>query len=153
MSECVRHAPMIGAREGELNDEEALSLALHLETCPRCQAYVKDTAVTVGLVAEALLARGALRDFAPFVDQVMERIGDAEPHRGGVLGWLNHHWKVALAGLAPALAALAVFLYVRSESDFHDHVALLELSSEGEATTVLQTKDGPVVLLLDPEES
>lgn len=152
MSECVRHAPMIGARQGELTEQEALSLALHLETCPRCQAYVQDTAATDGLVAEALLARAAERDFAPFVDQVMARIGDSEPHRAGVLGWLNHHWKVALAGLAPALAALAVFLYVQSESDFRDHVALLELSSEGEATTVLQTRDGPVVLLA-PEES
>ena len=152
MSECVRHAPLIGARQGELTEEEATSLALHLETCARCQAWVKEAAATDGLVGEALLARAAGRDFAPFVDQVMARIGDAEPHRGGVLGWLNHHWKVTLAGLAPALAALAVFLYVRSESDFRDQVALLEISSEGDIATVLQTKDGPVVLLT-PEES
>ncbi len=153
MSECVGHAPLVGARAGELTEEEARSLALHLESCPRCQAWVAEVAAVDGLVGEALLARAAERDFAPFVDQVMARIGDAEPHRGGVLGWFRHHWKVTAAGLAPALAALAVFLYVRSESGFRDQVAMLELSSEGEITTVLQTKDGPVVLLAPENES
>ena len=74
MSECVRHAPLIGARQGELTEAEATSLALHLETCARCQAWVKEAAATDGLVGEALLARAAERDFAPFVDQVMARI-------------------------------------------------------------------------------
>jgi anti-sigma factor RsiW len=152
MSECVRHAPLIGSRQGELTEEEALSLALHLESCPRCQAYVREAEATEGLVREALLARAAERDFAPFVDQVMERIGGAEPHRGGVFGWFNHHWKAATAALVPALVAAGVFLYVRSDDDFRDQLAQVELSSEGDVTTVLQTKDGPVVLLA-PEES
>jgi len=37
-------------------------------------------------------------------------------------------------------------VYVRVDGG-RDTIALLELSSEGEATTVLQTADGPVVLL------
>lgn len=152
MSECTRHAPMIGAREGELSEEEALSLAVHLESCPRCQAYVRDAEATAGLVREALLARASERDFAPFVDQVMARIGGAEPHRGGVIGWFHHHWKGAMAALAPALAALAVFMYVQSGDDRRDQIAMLEISSEGSVATVLQTLDGPVVLLA-PEES
>lgn len=150
MNECVRHAPMIGSREGELTEEQALSLAAHLEGCARCQAYVREAQATEGLVAKALLARAAERDFAPFVDQVMARIGDAAPHRGGVLGWLRHHWKGTLAALAPALAAAAVIVYVRLEAP--DQLAMMELSSEGDVTTVLQTTDGPVVLLT-PEES
>lgn len=150
MNECVRHAPMIGSRKGELTEQEELSLALHLESCPSCQAYVRGTQATEGLVAEALLARAAQRDFAPFVDQVMARIGSRQPHRGGAIGWLHHHWKVTLAALAPALAAAAVFLYVQYESP--DRLAMMELSTEGNVSTVLQTYDGPVVLLT-PEES
>ena len=98
----------------------------------------------------ALLARAAQRDFAPFVDQVMARIGDAAPHRGGALGWLRHHWKGTAAALAPALAAAAVIIYLRVETG--DQLAMMELSSEGDIATVLQTTDGPVVLLA-PEES
>jgi anti-sigma factor RsiW len=150
MSECVRHAPMIGSREGELSEEAALALATHLETCARCQAFVREAQATEGLVGEALLARAAQRDFAPFVDQVMARIGDATPHRGGALGWLRHHWRGTLAALAPALAAAAVIIYLRVETG--DQLAMMELSSEGDIATVLQTTDGPVVLLT-PEES
>jgi hypothetical protein len=46
----------------------------------------------------------------------------------------------------PVLAALALFLYVRIEGG-REPIAMLELSSEGEVTTILQTSDGPVVLL------
>ena len=150
MSECVRHAPMIGSREGELSEEATLALATHLETCARCQAFVREAQATEGLVGEALLARAAQRDFAPFVDQVMARIGDAAPHRGGALGWLRHHWKGTAAALAPALAAAVVIIYLRVETG--DQLAMMELSSEGDIATVLQTTDGPVVLLA-PEES
>lgn len=150
MNDCVRHAPMIGSREGELSEEVAHALAAHLETCPRCRAYVREVQATEGLVAQALLARAAQRDFAPFVDQVMARIGDAAPHRGGAVGWLRHHWKGTMAALAPALAAAAVIVYVKLNEP--DRLAMMELSSEGNVATVLQTTDGPVVLLT-PEES
>ena len=52
----------------------------------------------------------------------------------------------------PVLAALAVIVYVRIGSG-PEPIAMLELSSEGEATTVLQTADGPVVLLLEESGS
>jgi hypothetical protein len=46
------------------------------------------------------------------------------------------------------MAALAVIVYVRVISG-PGPIAMMELSSEGEATTVLQTVDGPVVLLAE----
>lgn len=154
-SECIRYAPMIGAREGELSVEEARALAAHLEACPGCQARALDAAATEGLVAEALLAEAARRDFAPFVDQVMARIERAEaPAAGrGILSWLRHHWRGTAAALTPAVAALAVFLYVRWEGSQPGEMALLEFSSEGIVSTVIQTSDGPVVLLDEDEES
>jgi len=145
MRDCVRFAPMIGAREGELDPGAARALEAHLVSCPGCRAFAADTAATDGLVGEALLARANARDFAPFVDQVMARAG-AGRARGGLLAWLSRHRRAAAATLVPALAALAFIVYVRLEGGGRDEIALFELASEGDVTMVLQTADGPVVL-------
>ena len=155
MKDCLRFAPMIGAREGELSAEEGAALEAHVATCPACRALAADTAALDGLVSEALLAQANARDFGPFVDQVMTRVSGAG-HAGarrGLWGWLSVHRRAAVATLAPVLAALAVLVYVRVEHSRRPEIALLELSSEGEATTVLQTQDGPVVLLSDESGS
>lgn len=144
MTDCTRFAPMVGAREDDLSAAEARALAAHLAGCARCRAIAADLAATDGMVADALLARANARDFSTFADEVMARAGVAE--RPGLLGWLRRHRAAAAASLVPVLAALAVIVYVRVE-DGQGPVAMLELSSEGEATTVLQTIDGPVVLL------
>jgi anti-sigma factor RsiW len=153
MKACIRYAPMIGAREGELSEAEASALAAHLEACPRCDAIAADLAATEGLVSEALMAAANARDFAPFVDGVMARIERPAAARaaGGVLAWAHRHWKAAAGALAPALAALALFMYVRVDHR-PEEVALFELAAEGRVATVLETPDGPVVLLA-PEES
>jgi anti-sigma factor RsiW len=145
MKGCVRFAPMIGARPGELPPEDAGALEGHLAACPACRAFARDAAALDGLVGEALLARAAERDFAPFVDAVMARVGRRE--RRGLLGWISRHRRAAAAALAPVLAALAVIVYVRLHDGGAREIALFELTSEGEATTVLHTSDGPVVLL------
>jgi len=145
MKDCVRFAPMIGAREGELSPDDAGALEEHLASCAACRARTADLAATEGLVSEALLAAAAARDFSPFVDEVMARIGAGE--RRGVLAWLGRHRRALAATLAPALAALAVIVYVRQEGSRPQEIALLEVASEGDATTILQTTDGPIVLL------
>jgi predicted anti-sigma-YlaC factor YlaD len=145
MKDCARFAPMIGAREGELSAADARALQAHLAACPACAAYARDVAATDGLVAEGLLARAAERDFAPFVDQVMARVDRAE--RRGILGWLGRHRRVAAATLAPVLAALALIVYVRLDGGSRGEIALFELYSEGEVATILNTMDGPIVLL------
>ncbi len=148
MSNCLRYAPLIGARPGELTQDEVRALADHLSGCATCAAYAADLAATEGLVSEGLLAQAAQRDFAPFVDQVMARVGaHGKKAHAGVGGWLRRHWRATVATLAPALAALALFLYVRHDAG--PQLAQVELSTEGNVTTVLQTNDGPVVLLND----
>lgn len=148
MRDCVRFAPMIGAREGELTPGEAKALEVHLTECRGCRATADDFAATDGLVTRALMARANARDFGPFVDEVMARVAAnrSRSERGGFLAWLSHHRRAAVAALAPVLAALAVLVYVRVE-DGRREIALLEITAEGEAVTVLQTADGPVVLL------
>ncbi|HEX9051322.1 MAG TPA: zf-HC2 domain-containing protein [Anaeromyxobacter sp.] len=153
MKECVRFAPMIGSREGELAPDEARALEAHLAGCAACRARAADLAATEGLVSEALLAQANARDFAPFVDEVMARIGAGAPERRGVLAWLGRHRRALAAGLAPALAALAVIVYVRHEGSRPQEIALLEVTSEGDATTILQTSDGPIVLLAEESGS
>ena len=143
MSDCTRFAPMIGAREGELARDEAQALAAHLATCVRCRAIAADVAATEGLLAEALLARANARDFSTFADEVMARVSRAE--RPGFLGWLGRHRAAAAAALVPVVATAAMLMYVGI--GVREPVAMMELSAEGEATTVLQTADGPVVLL------
>jgi anti-sigma factor RsiW len=140
---------MIGSRPGELSAAEAAALEAHLATCPACSALAADFAATEGLVAEALLAQANARDFAPFVDEVMARVA---PRERSLRGWVARHRRAAAAALVPVLAALALIVYVRLDGG-REHIALLELSSEGEVTTVLQTSDGPVVLLAGESET
>jgi anti-sigma factor RsiW len=150
MRDCLHYAPMIGARPGELSEVEVKALAAHLAMCERCQGAAADLAATEGLVSEGLLARANAIDFASFADEVMEKAGLAEPRGRGILGWLALHWKGTLGTAAPVVAALVAFMYVRSSGGPHE-MAFLELASEGNVATVLQTSDGPVVLLA-PEE-
>ncbi|HET7825551.1 MAG TPA: zf-HC2 domain-containing protein [Anaeromyxobacter sp.] len=152
MKECVQFAPMIGARPGELGDGEAKALEAHLATCADCRGVARNAEAMDGLVAQALLARASARDFAPFVDQVMARVERTPRRDAGVLGWLHRHRRAAAAALAPALAAVAVIVYV-SLGSRPTEVAMLEVSSEGEATTILQTNEGPVVLLSEENGS
>jgi anti-sigma factor RsiW len=145
MKDCIRFAPMIGARAGELTPGESKTLDLHLQVCRTCRATAADFAAMDGLVGEALQARANARDFAPFVDQVMARV---RPGRRGFGAWLRGHRRAAAAALAPVVAALAFIVYVRLDGG-RESIALLELTSVGEVATVLQTADGPVVLLSD----
>ncbi len=151
MKDCVLFAPMIGARTDELTAGEAKALEAHLSDCAGCRAFAHGVTATDGLVGESLLARANARDFAPFVDEVMARVGRAAEPRG-VWSWITHHRRVAAAALAPVLAALALIVYVRLDGG-RSQIAMLELSSEGEATTILQTADGPVVLLTEENGS
>jgi anti-sigma factor RsiW len=138
---------MVGAREGELAADDARALAAHLAACPGCRARAADLAATDGLVSEALMAAANARDFAPFVDEVMARVG-AAPARRGLAAWVARHRRALAASLVPALAAVAVIVYVRVEEGGRpQQYALLEVASEGDATTILQTSDGPIVLL------
>jgi anti-sigma factor RsiW len=158
MKDCIRYAPMLGAREGELTQDEQRALDAHLEGCADCRATAAELAALDGLVGESLMARANSRDFAPFVDQVMARVG-AEGRaparaRRGFLGWLFAHPRAAIASVVPVVAVAALVVYVRSSSGGGSgEVAMFEMATEGEVTMVLQTKDGPVVLLDDEEHS
>ncbi len=157
MKDCVRYAPMLGAREGELTTDEQRALDAHLETCADCRAIAANLAALDGLVGESLMARANARDFAPFVDQVMARVssegGAPARARRGLLGWLFAHPRAAVASMVPVLAAVALVVYVRAGTSGSGEMALLEIATEGEVTMVLQTKDGPVVLLDDGEQT
>lgn len=159
---CAHFAPMLGAREGELTSSEAAALEQHLSSCPRCRALARDFAAMDGLVAESLLARANARDFASFSDEVMERVtpqagrapGRARAEPGLTFwGWIQGHRRAAAAALVPVLAAVALVVYVQVDTGAPGEIALLEVSAEGEATTILQTSDGPVVLLMEENET
>ncbi len=156
MKACLRYAPMIGSREGELSAEDEQALAAHLAQCPACSAMAAEVAATEGLLREALLARANARDFGPFVDQVMARV--SSPVGGtrrvrpwaGVLGLLRGHWKLFAAAAVAVVAAVSAFMYVGREVPEPEQLAALEMDLEGD-NTVLQTADGPVVLI-PPED-
>lgn len=153
MAECTDYRPLIGSREGELDAEEAAGLAAHLLGCEGCTRWAASLAVTEGLVSEALLAVAARRDFTDFATQVQDRI---EQRRLGPLARLRravvrHPWFAAGGALAPVAAALLVGFYLQGNS-FRDHAtASLEVNSEG-ATTIIQSNDGPLVLIDDEDE-
>jgi anti-sigma factor RsiW len=157
MTDCLRYAPMIGAREGELAPDEARALAAHLTGCPACRSREAALRQTEGLVAEALLARASRRDFGPFVDGVMDRIAArrARSPLARIRRWVGGHRRSAgLAAAVPVLAALALVVYVRTDRPARE-LALVELDTVGNVSIVLRTEDGPLVLLGDgePEDS
>ncbi len=146
MTECVRYAPMIGARPGELSDEETRAMSEHLAACEACQARLADEEATSGLVSDALMAEANRRDFSTFADGVLDRV----EHRGVLsrLGrWARRHRAAAIASaLAPAAVALALVVYFGAGSP-SEQQAVVEVTAEGRGTMVLQTSDGPVVLI------
>jgi predicted anti-sigma-YlaC factor YlaD len=151
--ECTIVAPMLTAREGELSAEEVSLLDQHLQGCDECRAISLALAETDGLVGEALLAEAARRDFAPFVDEVMARVGAGPQEKASLwaraLAWARAHRAAALMGtLAPTLAGLALIVYFSdSETPPPPLAGEVEVVAEGRAPMVLQTSEGPVVLL------
>jgi anti-sigma factor RsiW len=158
MNPCVRFAPMIGARPGELPDEETRALAEHLAACDACQARLADEEALSGMLSEALVDEANRRDFSTFADGVMGRIPgyassvSARPRRGAftrLSAWARAHRALALASAftpAAAAAALVVYLTVGNGSP-PEQQATLEVSAEGRGAMVLETSEGPVVLL------
>lgn len=155
-TDCLRYAPMIGARPGELPEAEAHALSSHLEGCARCRAQAADDALLDGLLAESLLARANARDFAPFVDQVLARVGGQAggqaTRRVGLLDRVRQRWRVLAVSTAALvlLAAGSVFMYVHRTIDEPERVVAVSMELQG-GSTILQTSDGPVVLL-EPDD-
>jgi anti-sigma factor RsiW len=151
---------MLTAREGELEVRERTSLDEHLSGCARCRAEAADIAATEGLVRDALLAEAAHRDFAPFVDAVMARVerrsaraaDAARTPWGGLVSWVRRHRFAAATGaLAPAVAGIALIMYVASDRPPAPQVGEVVVVAEGRVPMVLHTADGPVVLLGAPD--
>jgi anti-sigma factor RsiW len=165
MKDCVHYVPLIGAHEGELTPEEQAGLDRHLAGCAACRARAADARALGPLVRDALMAEANQRDFAPFVDQVMARVeahplspravgergrlragGEGRGEGGTWWQWLTGR-RAAAAALVPALAAAALLVYVQTRPGVPEVASLMELTSEGEVTMILQTSDGPLVLL------
>lgn len=142
MNPCIRFAPMIGSRPGELPEADERALQDHLSTCDACRGRLADADVIGRLLGEALMAEANGRDFSTFADRVLAR---TEP--GGLLGWIRRHRRAALATLvAPALAAASLVLYVAIGSRPDPEQALVEVNT-GTGATILQTSEGPIVLI------
>ena len=153
MTDCQRFAPMIGSRPGELGDDDTRDLSQHLAGCAACRARQADLESLSGMLADALLAEAAGRDFASFSDGVLARLPGGRARAGvlaRLLGWARHHRVLATASaVAPTLAALGLIVYLTGHHG--PAAAEVEVSSEEHATMVLETSDGPVVLFGDSE--
>jgi len=155
MKDCITYAPMLGAREGELAAGERAALAEHLEACAACRGRLADERALDGLLGEALLRAAAGRDFTRFADGVMDRIGGARPSGlRALLAWFRRHRVVAAASaLAPTLAALALIVYFQTRGITAGPLAGdVEVTSEEHTPMVLDTSDGPLILLGDSDE-
>ena len=156
MTDCTTYAPMLGAREGELTASERAGLSAHLEACVACQARLADERALEGLLGEALLRAAAQRDFSDFADGVLARVGGARPPGlRALLDFFRRHRVIATASaLAPTLAALALVVYFQTRAIPPGPLAGdFEVTSEEHTPMVLDTADGPLILLGDSDES
>jgi anti-sigma factor RsiW len=155
---CAGAAPLLGSRPGELDPTEEALLSAHLSTCAACRARQADVEALSGLVEGGLLVEAARRDFSTFADGVMSRI-PASAWRGApgplerVRGFFRRHRVLgAVSALAPALAALALYLYIGRSSGTGPSELAVEVTSEDLAAVVLDTSDGPVILVGEGSE-
>jgi anti-sigma factor RsiW len=156
---CAGASPLLGSLPGELDPTDDALLRAHLSTCPSCQARQDDLLAVAGLVQEGLLAEAARRDLSGLADGVLARI-PASAWRGapaGPLGLLReflrrHRILAAASALAPALAALALYLYIGRTAGPGPAGLAIEVTSEDLAAIVLETSDGPVILVGESSE-
>jgi anti-sigma factor RsiW len=156
---CAGAAPLLGSLPGELDPTEEALLGAHLATCEACRARLADVEALSGLVRDGLRGAAAQRDLAGFADGVMARI-PASAWRGapaGPLGRLRdflrrHRVLAAASALAPALAALALYLYIGRTGGTGPSELSVEVTSEDLAAIVLDTSDGPVILVGESSE-
>jgi len=156
---CAGAAPLLGSLPGELDPTEEALLGAHLATCASCRARQADVAALSGLVTDGLLAEAARRDFSTFGDGVMARI-PASAWRGTRAGTLDrlrdyfrrHRVLAAASALAPALAAVALYLYIDRTGGTGLPELSVEVTSESLAAVVLDTSDGPVILVGEGSE-
>jgi anti-sigma factor RsiW len=156
---CAGAAPLLGSLPGELDPTEEALLGAHLATCEACRARLADVEALSGLVRGGLRGAAAQRDLAGFADGVMARI-PASAWRGapaGPLGRLRdflrrHRVLAAASALAPALAALALYLYIGRTGGTGPSELSVEVTSEDLAAIVLDTSDGPVILVGESSE-
>jgi hypothetical protein len=151
---CAGAAPLLGARPGELEPTEEALLRAHLSTCEACRARQTDLETLGALVEEGLLAEAARRDLSGLSDAVLERIPVSAWRRapagraGGLRAFLRRHRVLAAASaLVPALAALALYLYIGRGGGPGPAGLAVEVRSEDLAAIVLETSDGPVILV------
>ena len=156
---CAGAAPLLGSRPGELDPTEEALLGAHLATCEACRARLADLEALSGLVVDGLRSEAARRDFSSFADGVMARI-PASAWRGAPSGPLErlraflrrHRVLAAASALAPALAAGALYLYIGGTGGSGPSGLSVEVTSEDLAAVVLETSDGPVILVGEGSE-
>lgn len=156
---CAGAAPLLGSLPGELDPTEEALLSAHLATCEACRARQADVAALSGLVTDGLLVEAARRDFSTFADGVMARI-PASAWQGAPVGPLEglraffrrHRVLAAASALAPALAAVALYLYIGRSAGSGPWELSVEVTSESLAAVVLDTSDGPVILVGEGSE-
>jgi anti-sigma factor RsiW len=152
---CAGAAPLLGSLPGELDPTDEALLSAHLSTCESCRARLADQEALARVVEDGLLLEAARRDFTGFADGVMARI-PASAWRGvEPTGWLEqvraflrrHRVLAATSALVPALAAVALYLYIGRTIGPGPSELAVEVTSEDLAAVVLETSDGPVILV------
>ena len=152
---CAHAAPLLGSRPGELEPTEEALLRAHLATCEPCRARQADLEAVAALVEEGLLRAAARRDLAGLADGVMARLPASAWTGGrtaGPLGRLRdllrrHRLLAATSALVPALAAVALALYISRGGGAGPAELSVQVTSEDLAAVVLETADGPVILV------
>jgi anti-sigma factor RsiW len=154
---CAGAAPLLGSLPGELDPTEEALLSAHLSTCETCRSRLADLEALSQVVEDGLLVEAARRDFSGFADGVMARIPGSSWRGAGASGALGrigaflrrHRVLAAASALAPALAALALYLYIGRTAGPGPSELAIEVTSEDLAAVVLDTSDGPVILVGD----
>ena len=115
---CIQDILLSAYLDGELGDQDAARVEMHLANCSKCSAFYES------MQQDHNLLIGALPDVAPPANikvQLFQRI-NAEPNvaqPSGIPAWTVAGWILSLRSRTGALACASIVLFAVIMSAFH----------------------------------
>ncbi len=115
---CIQEILLSAYLDGELDEQEAVRVEMHLTKCPKCSGFYESMQQDRNLLIEAL------PDVAPPANmkvQLFQKINSElkATQPSGILAWTGAGWILSLRSRSWALACASIVLFAVIMSAFH----------------------------------